>query len=63
MGFRQWLRGTPPVLSEHVKAMTDLEDKDREIDSLLEQADSLVKELRASLSQVPAALRRPAGED
>lgn len=49
---------------EHVDAMTDLEDKDREIDSLLSRADDLVGELRKSLAQVSAALQGPAtGEE
>jgi hypothetical protein len=44
--------------------MTDLRDKDHEIDTLLSTADELVGELRASLAQASAALRRSAdGED
>jgi hypothetical protein len=40
--------------------MTDLKDKDREIDQLLTAADTLVGELRASLARASAALQEPA---
>jgi hypothetical protein len=42
--------------------MTDLRDKDREIDKLLTDADTLVGELRASLARASAALQESADE-
>jgi hypothetical protein len=45
--------------------MSDLKDKDRVIDDLLQTADDLVSELRVSLSQAADSLRRSAagGDD
>lgn len=45
---------------EHAEAMTDLRDKDREIDNLLTAADGLVEELKDTLAQASATLRRSA---
>lgn len=50
-------RRRTPTPSEHADAMTDLRDKDREIDNLLTTADALVGELRASLAQASAVLQ------
>lgn len=61
MWFRR-RRRTAPTPSAHVDAMTDLRDKDRVIDNLLATADGLVAELRVSLAQVAADVRRSAGE-
>lgn len=64
MHFLRWFRATAPAPCERTDAMTDLRDKDHEIDTLLSTADELVGELRASLAQASAALRRSAdGED
>lgn len=54
-----------PVSAEHGKVMSDLKDKDRVIDDLLQTADDLVSELRVSLSQAADSLRRSAagGDD
>lgn len=60
-----WQSRTPtpaPALREHADAMTDLRDKDREIDKLLTDADTLVGELRASLARASAALQESADE-
>lgn len=60
MRFPWQPRTLAPELREHAATMTDLKDKDREIDQLLTAADTLVGELRASLARASAALQEPA---
>lgn len=60
---RRLRRTHEQATAEHGKAMTDLDVKDREIDSLLNVADQLVCDLRVSLSEASASLRGAAGEE
>ena len=51
------------TVAAHERALTDLDDKDKLVDDLLDTATGLVDELRLTLSQVSAAMRDAAGEE
>jgi hypothetical protein len=60
LGFRR--RAHARTVAEHMQTITDLEDKDKIIDSLLKTADDLVGELRESLVRATASMRDSSGE-